>query len=82
MDKEVRKRLEWVKLYQELKNAGTVCLRCGISSPTLSKWFKIYEENGLEGLRSHSRRPHNNPNRMVPEKHEVWIKERHEICKW
>jgi len=25
-------------------------LRCGISRPTLRKWLKRYEENGLEGL--------------------------------
>jgi hypothetical protein len=30
MNQEVRKRLKWVKLYQKLGNAGTVCLRCGI----------------------------------------------------
>jgi len=75
MDQEIRKRLKWVKLYQELGNAGTVCLRCGISRPTLRKWIKRYEENGLEGLKSHSRRPNNSPNRKVLEQHEEWIKD-------
>ena len=49
MDQEVQKRLKWVKLYQEFGNAGTVCLRCGISRPILRRWLKRYEENGLEG---------------------------------
>ena len=75
MDQEVRKYRKWVKLYQELGNAGTVCLRCGISRPTLRKWLKRYEENGLEGLKSHSRIPDNNPNRKVLEKLGEWIKD-------
>jgi transposase len=75
MDQQGRKRLKWVKLYQELGNAGTVCLRCGFSRPTLRKWLKRYEENGVEGLKSHSRRPHKSTNRKVLEKHEEWIKD-------
>jgi hypothetical protein len=31
MDNEIRKRLRWVQLYEELGNAGTICLKCGIS---------------------------------------------------
>jgi len=57
MEKEVRQRLQWVKLYEESGDAGFVCRRCGISRPTLRKWWK----RGIEGLQSLSRRPHSFP---------------------
>jgi len=47
-----------VKLYESVGNAGIVCLRCGITRPTLRKWLKRYKEFGLEGLNELSRRPH------------------------
>ena len=39
----VRKRLRWLRLHEELGDAGRVCLRCGISRPTLRKWLRWYE---------------------------------------
>lgn len=50
MNNEVKKRLEWVKLYESIGVAGIVCLRCGISRPTLRKWIKRYKELGIDGL--------------------------------
>jgi hypothetical protein len=41
MNPEVKKRLKWIKVYEKTKNAGMTCLRCGISRPTLRKWFTI-----------------------------------------
>lgn len=67
MDQEIRKRLEWVKLYQATKNAGLTCSRCGISRPTLRKWAKRYEEFGIDGLESKSRRPHHSPEIRITE---------------
>ena len=29
MDTEMRKRLRWVQLYEEIGNAGVACLKCG-----------------------------------------------------
>ena len=58
MEKLQKTRLGWIKLYQEVKDAGIVCRRCGISRPTLRKWVKRYEERGEEGLKELSRRPH------------------------
>ena len=52
MDREIRQRLGWVKLYEETGNAGLVCRRCGISRPTLRKWWRRYQEAGEDGLRS------------------------------
>ena len=44
---KVRMRLGWVQLYEETQDAGYVCRRCGISRPTLRKWYRRYLENGL-----------------------------------
>lgn len=65
MKPEVRQRLKWVKLYEVTGNAGLVCLKCGISRPTLRKWLRRYEQFGLSGLKNLSRRPKNSPNVKV-----------------
>src|ERR1700730_11753241 len=67
MDREIKKRLKWVRMYQECGNAGLVCSRCGISRPTLRKWVVRYKDSGESGLKSLSRRPHHSPNRKVTE---------------
>jgi len=69
MNKEIRKRLKWVQLYEETQNAGLVCRRCGISRLTLRKWLKWYEQLGLDGLEEISRRPHIPPNTKA----KAWI---------
>jgi hypothetical protein len=61
MGKEVRKGLEWVQLFQQLKNYTLVCLKCGISWPTLRKWVDRYDVQGMEGLSGKSRRPLTSP---------------------
>lgn len=58
---EIEKRLKWILLYKKTQRAGLVCLRCGISRPTLRKWIKRYNRDGKEGLKSHSRRPNFSP---------------------
>tara|TARA_B100001059_G_C17755225_1_gene539492 strand:+ start:158 stop:1123 length:966 start_codon:yes stop_codon:yes gene_type:complete len=73
MNKEIKQRLTWIKLYEETQNAGLVCRRCGISRPTLRKWLKRYEESGLEGLKDVSKRPHRSPNTKVSDEVESWI---------
>lgn len=65
MNAEIRRRLKWVKLYEELRDAGVVCRRCGISRPTVRKWVKRYPEDGEAGLNSMSRRPHRSPHRKI-----------------
>ena len=50
MDKLVKTSLGWINLYQETQNAGVVCRRCGISRPTLRKWLKRYNAEGIAGL--------------------------------
>ena len=57
MNREIQQRLVWVKLFEEINNAGLVCRRCGISRPTLRKWWKRYSEQCINGLSSQSKRP-------------------------
>lgn len=73
MNKEIKQRLTWIKLYEETQNAGLVCRRCGISRPTLRKWLKRYEESGLEGLKDVSKRPHSSPNTKISNEVESWV---------
>lgn len=61
MDKLSKTRLGWIKLYEELRDAGLVCRRCGISRPTLRKWLKRYQCDGLDGLKDLSKKPKNSP---------------------
>lgn len=65
MNRAVKSRYYWVKLYEKENDAGLVCRRYGISRPTFRKWYKRYEQNGIEGLKENSRRPHNSPNAKV-----------------
>ena len=73
MNREIKQRLEWVRLYEESGNAGFVCRRCGISRPTLRKWWRRYQECGEEGLHNLSKRPHSSPNTKVNQKEEQLI---------
>jgi transposase len=73
MEHEVRRRLTGISLYQETNDAGLVCRRCGIWRPTLRKWVQRYEEQGVEGLVSQSRRPKHSPAQKVFEQEEGWI---------
>ncbi len=65
MNKEIQQRLVWIKLFEDTNDAGLVCRRCGISRPTLRKWWKRYFEQGIEGLASQSKRPLSSPNTRV-----------------
>jgi transposase InsO family protein len=68
-----RRRLNWVKAYHALGNAGAVCRRFGVSRPTLRKWLRRYEAEGEAGLRERSRRPRNSPARKVGKAEEALI---------
>lgn len=49
-----RARLSWIRMYQQTKDAGLTCRRCGISRPTLRKWWRHFQEQGEDGLCSGS----------------------------
>ena len=75
MDAEIRKRLRWVELFLRIENHSVVCLKCGISRPTLRKWVQRYQEQGMEGLSSRSRRPKSSPAVKILDRHREWIGE-------
>jgi len=62
---DARTRLGWVRLYEQVGNAGLVCRRCGIARPTLRKWWRCYQAEGEAGLQDRSKRPHSSPGRKV-----------------
>jgi transposase InsO family protein len=68
-----RARLGWIKLYEGIGDAGVVCRRCGISRPTLRKWWRRYQAQGTAGLEERSRRPRSSPGRKVFEREEGLI---------
>ena len=70
MKLEIKARLKWVQEYEKTGNAGIACRRCGISRPTLRKWYKRYLELGLDGLQDKSKKPHKSPNNKVTKEHE------------
>lgn len=63
--RENQQRLQWVKMYDECGDAGLVCRRCGISRPTLRKWAKRYQLNGITGFESQNKRPHFSPDAKI-----------------
>src|SRR5919198_4309289 len=75
MDAEIGKRLRWVELFLSIENHSVVCLKCGISRPTLRKWVRRYREQGIEGLCSGSRRPKFSPAVKILGGHREWIRE-------
>ena len=73
MDKQIQARLTWIKLYEHKQDAGYVCRHCGISRPTLRKWYNHYQENGIDGLKNLSKRPHNSPSQKLTNEIKGWI---------
>lgn len=65
MKQQIKARLTWVNLYLETKDAGYVCRKCGISRPTLRKWYRRYLESGIDGLNDQSKKPHLSPNQKL-----------------
>lgn len=65
MRNAVGRRLTWIQRYEETRDVGLVCRRCGISGPTLRKWLRRYAAQGAAGLVAQSRRPKTRPRRTV-----------------
>ena len=82
MEKEVRQRLQWVRLCGESGDAGLVCRCCGISRPTLRNWRRRYQAQGIDGLKSQSRRPHSSPVAKIGPDHVELIGELRERRIW
>jgi transposase InsO family protein len=73
MNPTTKARLEWVQLFDQTKDAGLVCRRCGISRPTLRKWVKRFQQHGVAGLEEKSRRPKTSPAQKIFAQQEQWI---------
>ena len=59
--------------------AGLVCRKCGISRPTLRKWYRQFLKDGLSRLKEQSKRPHFSPNQKLnPERIKLILNLRHE----
>ena len=71
----INTRLSWIRLYEQTNDFGLVCRRCGISRPTLRKWWKRYQAKGEAGLQELSRRPHKLSVSKVTESYEKLILE-------
>ncbi len=65
MKQQIKARLTRVNLYLETKDAGYVCRKCGVSRPTLRKWYKRYLESGIDGLNGQSKKPHLSPTKKL-----------------
>ena len=70
---DAQTRLGWIRLYEETGDAGVACRRCGISRPTLRKWWRRYRAEGMAGLEERSRRPRSSPGRKVLDREERLI---------
>ncbi len=73
MAPKIKLRLNWVKLYEEVGNAGKVCNYYGISRFTLRKWYKRYELLGVEGLHDLSKKPKTSPVQKINDTEEQRI---------
>lgn len=73
MDRQIAARTKWVNLYLETQDAGYVCRKCGISRPTLRKWVRRYQQEGVDGLIGKSKKPHSSPNQKINKQRTDWI---------
>jgi transposase InsO family protein len=71
---DARTRLGWVRFCEQVGDAGLVCRRCGISRPTLRKWWRRYQAEGEAGLEARSHRPHRSPNRKIFAEQEALVR--------
>ena len=61
-------RLEFVRLAQQGGvSVAELCRRFGVSRETGFQYLRRYRENGVEGLKDRSRRPHSSPRRTAAE---------------
>ena len=60
-------RLTWVRMSKQTGDAGLTRRRCGVSRPTLRKWWRRYQAEGLAGLTDRSRRPPPSPVPLPPQ---------------
>ena len=63
----MEQRLDFVREYEtELFTMSELAAQYGISRKTGYKWLERYDAEGVDGLRDHSRRPHQSPQATDP----------------
>ena len=63
LPREVRRRLAIIQHAEEVTgNVAMTCRYYGISRQVYYRWLRRYREQGVDGLRDLSRRPHHSPN--------------------
>src|ERR1700751_3343365 len=63
LPREVRRRLAIIQHAEEVTgNVAMTCRYYGIRQQVYYRWLRRYQEQGIDGLRDLSRRPHQNPN--------------------
>jgi putative transposase len=64
----MEQRLEFIREYEtELFTMSELAAQYGISRKTGYKWLERYDADGVDGLRDHSRRPHQSPQATAPD---------------
>ncbi|RMG62090.1 MAG: helix-turn-helix domain-containing protein [Calditrichaeota bacterium] len=66
MKRSLQSRLKLVETALELGVTKSAKL-FGYSRVTVYKWLRRYQEQGFEGLKERSRRPHHHPRKISPE---------------
>lgn len=77
---------ERIKFILEVEEAalgfGELCERYGVSRKTGYKWWKRYEQGGLEALRDLSRAPHHCPHKTAPQVEQSIVELRRRRPRW
>jgi transposase len=60
--REVRRRLAIIHHAEEVTGNVATCRYYGIGRQVYYWWLRRYQEQGIDGLRDLSRRPHHSPN--------------------
>lgn len=64
--KDAKQRLAWVEHYKKHGNGRLTCRYFGISPKTFYKWLNRYEQKGIRGLESVSKKPHKSRESKIP----------------
>jgi transposase InsO family protein len=68
IEKKIKLRLAWFKHVEEItRNVAQTCRYYGMARRTYYFWLNRYQEQGVEGLRDRSKRPHHSPGAARPE---------------
>ena len=79
----MQQRLEFVREYAtELFTMTELAAQYGISRKTGYKWLERYDADGVDGLRDHSRRPHQSPHATDPDLVERLLAVRRRHPRW